>query len=170
MSLYSSVSKIALRGRFFSDDFLRDYDVSDYNIEAAINPTRQFIQGRARLAIRTRASMSTVQLRLAETVGVTSVTSLEFGPLLHLRLRGQNMMLVNLPRLLPPDADLTLIVTYAGRIEPQSLETESIQAGGPQENPPANRRLPPSRTTCSATVRTGIRRIRCPTTPLRRCA
>jgi len=133
IALYSSVNKIALRGRFFNDDFLRDYDVSDYNIEAAINPTRQTIQARARLAIRTRASMSTVQLRLAETVGVTSVTSIEFGPLLHLRLRGQNMVLVNLPRLLPPDSDLTLIINYTGRIEPQSLETESIQAG--QETP-----------------------------------
>jgi hypothetical protein len=140
IALYSSVNKIALRGRFFNDDFLRDYDVSDYNIEAAINPVRQTIQARARLAIRTRASMSTVQLRLAETVGVTSVTSIEFGPLLHLRLRGQNMVLVNLPRLLPPDSDLTLIINYTGRIEPQSLETESIQAG--QETPSADQALP----------------------------
>ena len=129
IALYSSVNKIALRGRFFNDDFLRDYDVSDYNIEAAINPVRQSIQARARLAIRTRASMSTVQLRLAETVAVTGVTSIEFGPLLHLRLRGQNMLLINLPRLLPPDSDLTLIINYTGRIEPQSLETESVQAG-----------------------------------------
>ena len=139
IALYSSVNKIALRGRFFNDDFLRDYDVSDYNIEAAINPVRQTIQARARLAIRTRASMSTVQLRLAETVGVTSVTSIEFGPLLHLRLRGQNMVLVNLPRLLPPDSDLTLIINYTGRIEPQSLETESIQAG--QETPSADQAI-----------------------------
>jgi len=129
IALYSSVNKVALRGRFFSDDFLRDYDVSDYNIEAAINPARQFVQARARLSLRTRASMSTVQLRLAETVAVTSVTSIEFGPLLHLRLRGQNMVLINLPRLLPPDSDLTLIVNYTGRIEPQSLETESVQPG-----------------------------------------
>ena len=136
IALYSSKNKIALRGRFFSDDFLRDFDVSDYNIEAAINPTRQTIQGRARMAIRTRASMSTVQLRLADTVTVSSVTSIEFGPLLHLRLRSQNMILVNLPRLLPPDADLTLIINYAGRIEPQSLETESVQAGGPQDTAP----------------------------------
>jgi hypothetical protein len=139
IALYSSVNKIALRGRFFNDDFLRDYDVSDYNIKAAINPVRQTIQARARLAIRTRASMSTVQLRLAETVGVTSVTSIEYGPLLHLRLRGQNMVLVNLPRLLPPDSDLTLIINYTGRIEPQSLETESIQAG--QETPSADQAI-----------------------------
>jgi len=137
IALYSSLNKIALRGRFFSDDFLRDYDVSDYNIEAAINPARQFLQARARLAIRTRASTSTVQLRLAETVAVTSVTSIEFGPLLHLRLRGQNMVLINLPRLLPPDSDLTLILTYTGRIEPQSLETESVQPGI-QDNPVAD--------------------------------
>ncbi len=134
IALYSSIGKLAVRGRFFNDDFLREYDVLDYNIDAAITPARQFVQGRARLAIRTRASMSTLQLRLAETVAVTSVTSIEFGPLLHLRLRGQNLVLVNLPRMLQPDTDVTLIVTYAGRIEPQSLETESVEADGQQEN------------------------------------
>jgi hypothetical protein len=133
IALYSSKGKLAVRGRFFSDDFLRDYDVLDYNIEAAIQPERQTVQGRARLAIRARASLSTVQLRLAESVVVTGVTSIEFGPLLHLRLRGQNLVLINLPRLVQPDSDLTLIVTYAGRIEPQSLETESVQADASQE-------------------------------------
>jgi hypothetical protein len=133
IALYASKAKIAVRGRFFSDDFLRDYDVSDYNIEAAINPERQFVQGRARLSIRTRATMSTLQLRLAESLTVTSVTSIEFGRLLHLRLNGQNLVLVNLPRALQADTDLTLIVTYAGRLEPQSLETESVQAGDPQD-------------------------------------
>jgi hypothetical protein len=135
IALYASLAKLAVRGRFFSDDFLRDYDVLDYNIEAAIQPTRQFVQGRARLAIRSRASLSTLQLRLAESVAISSITSIEFGPLLHLRLRGQNLVLVNLPRLVQPDSDLTLIVTYAGRIDPQSLETESIQVGGPQDTP-----------------------------------
>ena len=135
IALYSSIGKLAVRGRFFNDDFLREYDVLDYNIEAAITPARQFVDGRARMAIRTRASLSTLQLRLAETVVVTSVTSIEFGPLLHLRLRGQNLVLVNLPRLLDPDSDLTLIITYAGRIEPQSLETESVDVDGQQEAP-----------------------------------
>jgi hypothetical protein len=134
IALYSSVGKMAVRGRFFNDDFLREYDVLDYNIDAVITPVRQFVQGRARMAIRTRASLSTIQLRLSETVVVSSVTSIEFGPLLHLRLRGQNMVLVNLPRLLQPDTDVTLIVAYSGRIEPQSLETESVQVG--QESPP----------------------------------
>jgi hypothetical protein len=143
ISLYASKAKLAVRGRFFSDDFLRDYDVIDYNIEASIQPVRQFVQGRARLAIRARASLTTLQLRLSETVAVTSVTSIEFGPLLHLRLRGQNLVLVNLPRLVQPDSDLTLIVTYAGRIDPQSLETESLQTAT-QEPPPPRPELPPA--------------------------
>ncbi|HTM03282.1 MAG TPA: M1 family aminopeptidase [Vicinamibacterales bacterium] len=127
IALYASKGKLAVRGRFFSEDFLRDYDVSDYNIEAGLNPTRQFVQGRARLSIRTRASLATLQLRLAESLVVSNVTSVEFGRLLYLRLRGQNMVIVNLPRLLPADTDITLVVTYAGRVEPQTLETESIQ-------------------------------------------
>ncbi len=42
-----------------------------------------------------------------------------YGPLLHLRVRGQNAVLVSLPRVLPQDSDLTLIVTYSGPIESQ---------------------------------------------------
>ncbi len=137
IALYSSKAKQAVRGRFFSDDYLRDYDVSDYNIEASITPARQFVNGRTRLSIRTRGSFSTLQLRLAESLTVTGITSIEFGPLLHLRLTGQNLVLVNLPKLLPPDTDLTLIVTYAGRIEPQMLETESVQTEAGQNAPSA---------------------------------
>ena len=65
----------------------------DYNVEASIDPERQSLQGRARLAIRMRAtSMSTCELRLAESLSVTGVTSVEYGRLLHLRMRGQNTL------------------------------------------------------------------------------
>ncbi len=62
-------------------------------------------------------SMSNVMLRLAEALTVRSVTSVEYGPLLHLRVRGQNTVLVSLPRVVPQDSDLTLIVTYAGPVD-----------------------------------------------------
>ena len=52
VALYPSVAKLAARGRFYSDDALRDYDVLDYSIDASVDPERQTIQGRARLAIR----------------------------------------------------------------------------------------------------------------------
>ncbi len=36
IALYSSVAKIAARGRFYSDDASRDYDVVDYNVDVSV--------------------------------------------------------------------------------------------------------------------------------------
>jgi Peptidase family M1 domain len=127
IALYPSVAKLAARGRFYSDDALRDYDVLDYSIDASVDPERQTIQGRARLAIRVRSTaLSNVFLRLNEALTVTDVTSVEYGRLLYLRIRGQNNVLVNLPRLLPQDSDLTLVVNYEGRIPSQDLDVDVV--------------------------------------------
>jgi hypothetical protein len=127
IALYPSVAKLAARGRFYSDDALRDYDVLDYSIDATIDPERQSIQGRARLAIRVRSTgLSNVFLRLNEALTVSSVTSVEYGRLLFLRIRGQNNVLVNLPRLMPQDSDLTLVVTYEGRVPSQDLDVDAV--------------------------------------------
>jgi hypothetical protein len=127
LALYPSVGKLAARGRFYSDDSLRDYDVLDYNIEASLDPERRTLRGRARLLIRVRAtSVSSVRLRLAESLAVSSVTSVEYGRLLHLRIRGQNTVVVNMPRIVGQDSDLTLIVTYAGVVPNQELDSDTI--------------------------------------------
>jgi hypothetical protein len=128
IALYPSVAKLAARGRFYSDDALRDYDVLDYNIDASIDPVRQTIEGRARLAIRVRATtLSTVLLRLNEGLTVTGITSIEYGRLLFLRMRSQNTVLVNLPRLLQQDSDITLVINYQGRIPSEDLDLEAVQ-------------------------------------------
>ena len=88
-----------------------EYDVLDYNIEAQVVPERQFIQGRARLLLRVRAGgTNSLTLRLAEPLVVTNIVSLELGRLLHLRVRNQNSIIVNLPTTLARDSDLTLII------------------------------------------------------------
>ena len=134
LALYPSVAKLAARGRFYSDDALRDYDVLDYSIDATIDPEKQTIQGRARLAIRVRStSLSNVFLRLNEALTVTGVTSVEYGRLLYLRIRGQNNVLVNLPRLLAQDSDLTLVVTYEGRIPSQDLDVDVIEVSADEQ-------------------------------------
>jgi Peptidase family M1 domain len=134
LALYPSVAKLAARGRFYSDDALRDYDVLDYSIDATIDPEKQTIQGRARLAIRVRStSLQNVFLRLNEALTVTGVTSVEYGRLLYLRIRGQNNVLVNLPRLLPQDSDLTLVVTYEGRIPSQDLDVDVIEVSADEQ-------------------------------------
>jgi len=127
IALYASAAKMSARGRFYSDDAFRDYDVQDYNIDVSVQPERQVLQGRARLAIRVRsASMTSVTLRLAEALDVKSVVSVEYGPLLFLRVRGQDTVLVTLPRVVPQDSDLTLIVTYDGRLASQDLDVDTV--------------------------------------------
>jgi hypothetical protein len=127
LSLYPSVGKLSARGRFYSDDELREYDVLDYDVEAAIDPRRQALSGRTRLLIRVRTtSLASIKLRLADSLSVTGVTSVEYGRLLHLRMRSQNMVLVNLPRALSQDADITLVVTYVGSVESQEADTDTV--------------------------------------------
>jgi hypothetical protein len=131
IALYASAAKLAARGRFYSDDAFRDYDVQDFNVDVSILPERQFIQARTRMAVRVRStSMSSVTLRISEALQVRSVVSVEYGPLLHLRVRGQDTVLVTLPRVVPQDSDLTLIVTYDGRITSQDLDVDTIAVAG----------------------------------------
>jgi hypothetical protein len=131
IALYASAAKLAARGRFYSDDAFRDYDVQDFNVDVSVQPERQVLQGRTRLALRVRStSMSSVTLRLADALQVQSVVSVEYGPLLHLRVRGQDTVLVSLPRAVPQDSDLTLIVTYGGRLSSQDLDIDTIAVAG----------------------------------------
>ncbi len=140
LALYPSVGKLAARGRFYSDDALRDYDVLDYSVEASLDPERGTLRGRARLLIRIRStSVSTLRLRLAETLAVSGVTSVEYGRLLHLRIRSQNTVVVNLPRIVSQDSDLTLVVTYAGAVPNQELDSDTIAvAADAQEQSPTS--------------------------------
>ena len=129
ITLYPSLAKLAARGRFYSEDASREYDVLDYAVTAGIDPQRQFIRARARLSIRVRATaLPTMYVRLADSLAVSSVSSVEYGRLLHLRLDGQNMIAVNMPHTLLQDSDLTLIVEYAGRVESQSLDIDTVRA------------------------------------------
>lgn len=137
LALYPSVAKLAARGRFYTDDVLRDYDVVDYNVEAYIDPRRRTLRGRTRLSIRVRStSLSTLRLRLAESFAVSGVTSVEYGRLLYLRVRGQSAVLVNLPQSVLQDSDLTLIVTYGGDVSTQDLDTDTVTVSpDPQDQP-----------------------------------
>ncbi|MBF8300437.1 MAG: pepN 3 [Acidobacteria bacterium] len=131
ISLYASAERIATRGASFNEDDFRDYDVLDYNIDATVSPEREFIEGRARIRLRVQApSVSSLTLRLADTLVVTGIASVEHGRLLHLRIRNQNSVIVNLPVALERNAELTLVVAYAGRVNPQNVEDEGVQASG----------------------------------------
>lgn len=137
IALYASAQRILARGRSFNEDDLRDYDVLDYNIEATVTPEREFIQGQARLRLRVRAdTLTSLTFRLADTLTVTGVTSVEHGRLMPLRIRNQNSFLVNLPTPLTRNDDFTIVMSYSGRIPPQDTDVEGVQAGQNPDDAP----------------------------------
>jgi hypothetical protein len=134
IAIYASESKLAQRGRFFSEDDDADYDVTSYEVETAFAPDRLWIDGAARLKLRTRdSSVTTVTLKLAEPLVVRSVSSPQFGRLLNIRIVKQSSVLISLPAVIPPQTDLELTIRYGGRLEPQMIDREAIAV--PQERP-----------------------------------
>ena len=136
ISLYTSAERAPLFARASGEEDFRDYDVLDYDIEATVAPDREFIDGRARIRLRVRApSVSSLTLRLADSLSVAGIASPDYGRLLHLRIRNQNTVIVNLPVTLERDAEMTLVVAYSGRVEPQNVEDENLQAGEASDEP-----------------------------------
>src|SRR6185295_618521 len=137
ISIYASKQRAAMRGRFFNEDELVDYDILDYQIEAAFSPDRQWIDGRAKLRIKVRAYMlGTLTLKLADPLVVQSISSSEYGRLFGIRVKNQNSIVVNLSVAAPRDKELTLTIVYAGRLEPQTpdRETLALEQRGTQED------------------------------------
>jgi hypothetical protein len=127
IAIYASDEKLAQRGQFYSEDDLVDYDVLMYDMDLALTPERFWIEGTARLKIRMRStSASTLSLRLAESLNVRAVASPQFGRLLHLRVVGQNSLIISLPGTVMEGTEFWLAITYAGRLPPQAIDREAI--------------------------------------------
>jgi hypothetical protein len=126
ISMYPSRARLASRGPFFDEDEQQPLDILDYSVDIALTPDRMWFDGRTRLRARARADgVSSITLKLASTLGVRSVTS-ETGRLLFLRVRNQDSLIVNLPTVLMRNTEFSVTVSYVGRIDPQSLEQETI--------------------------------------------
>ena len=98
IAVYASPQKLASRGRFYSEDELVEYDVLRYDVDAAFTPERMWVDGSVELRVRVRSYvLSSLTLRLAEPLVVRSIVSPEHGRLLHLRVVGQNSVIVNFP-------------------------------------------------------------------------
>jgi S-adenosylmethionine/arginine decarboxylase-like enzyme len=138
IALYASKQKLESRGRFYNEDELVDYDVIDYDIDVASIPERQWIEGRTRIYLKTRAYvLNTITLKLADSLVVQSIVSNEFGRLFGIRVKNQNTLVVNLPSTVLKDTTLTLNLTYAGRLESQVPEREAVgTVADPQQRQP----------------------------------
>ena len=127
VALYPSREKLAKRGRFYNEDDLVDYDVLDYDIDVAATPERMWIDGRVRMRLKIRAAaLGALTLRLADSLVVQSIVSYEHGRLFGIRVKNQNTIVVNLPTMLQRDAEVTLTITYGGRLEPQTPDRETL--------------------------------------------
>jgi Peptidase family M1 domain len=127
IAVYASQQKLASRGPFYSEDELVEYDVLRHDLEVAFSPDRLWVEGNARLKIRIRSyALTALTVRLAEPLVVRSIVSSEFGRLLHLRVVGQNSIIVNFPTTIARGTELWLNVMYAGRLEPQQIDREGI--------------------------------------------
>jgi hypothetical protein len=138
IAVYSSEETLARRGRFYNEDTFRDYDVTDYNVDVAVSPGRQWIDGVATLTVRvTSPSITAITLRLAEALKIRSITSDKFGRLFGFRVNNQNMVVINLPEPIGLDATLKLTFVYAGRVESQLADgNETIAVGQDQSDLP----------------------------------
>ena len=135
IAVYASQETLVRRGRSYNEDDLREYDVVDYKIDLAVSPGRQWLDGVATVQMRVKADvMSTVQLRLADSLVVRSITSDRFGRLFGFRVNNQNIVVVNLPATLIRDTPLTLTLVYSGRLEAQSIDGgEAVALGSGQD-------------------------------------
>ena len=115
------------RRRKRSEDDKVDYNITRYRIDASYSPERLWLDGTAALSVHARNALAgTMMLHLADPLVVRSITSPQLGRLLHLRIVGQNNVLIGLPGLIPPDAEFDMVVTYGGRLPPQTVEREAV--------------------------------------------
>jgi hypothetical protein len=127
ISVYASSERRRSRGRFYSEDDAAKFDVEQVDLDTHIDPDRSTASGRATLHIRIlKDGVNSLQLRLAETLAVQSVTSEQLGRLLSLRTVSQNGLIVSLPVPLARGSELTVTIAYGGRLAPQPLDREAL--------------------------------------------
>ena len=127
ISVYSSRRNAARYGRSYSEDDRADYAVLDYDIEASFNPARTWVEGRTVLSIEVKAdALNSLSFRLADSLEVQSVTSLEFGRMLALRVRDQNGIVVNLPSTITRGYRMMIAIEYSGTLPPQPVDREAL--------------------------------------------
>jgi len=135
ISVYASAEKLARRGSpFFNEDEHADYDILHYDIDLAYAPDRLWLEGRARVRLKVRATaLNTLTMRLADSLVVRSIASDRLGRLFGIRVRNQNTVVINLPSTLMRGTEVTIAFAYAGRLEPQPADRE---AAGPIQAQP----------------------------------
>ena len=131
ISVFTSAERLAARGRYFSEDETAAYDVLHYEVNVRFDPEREWISGRGALRIKTRRDgMTTLSVKLTESLAVSSITSPTFGRVLALRISGQSGVLITLPQPLPSGTEFVLDIAYSGRLPSQGIDREAMSMDG----------------------------------------
>jgi hypothetical protein len=125
IALYASREKLAMRGRYYSEDEAVDYDIESLDVDVDLDPARPWIEGSATLRLMTREPASSITLRLADSLTVRTLSSDELGRLTFLRVAGQDTVVVKPPTMIPAGQHLTIRIAYGGRMAPQALSPDS---------------------------------------------
>src|SRR5688572_19264733 len=143
ISVYASAERLAARGRYYSEDVGAAYDVLHYEVDVRFDPEREWISGRGSLRIKTRRDgLTSLSVKLTESLAVSSVSSPRFGRVLALRVSGQSGVLVTLPRALPSDTELVLDIAYSGRLAAQNIDREAMSMDADQQQAQPQPQLP----------------------------
>ena len=138
IAMYASPQKLASRGRFYGEDELVEYNILRHQLDIAFTPDRSWVEGIANMDLQVRAhALASITLRLAEPLTVRNVSAPQFGRLLHLRVVGQNSIIVNFPSTVQRGAVISLSIAYGGRLEPQQIDREGV-AMDQQANAPSD--------------------------------
>ncbi len=131
----------------YSEDDGRTMDIVSHDLRVRFQPDVFGLSGEDTLRIRLLNAVSTVRLRLHDSLRVLSVTSPEGGNHLFFRVRDQNSLVVALGPLSGRVGDITLRVRYAGSHDPAPIEQEGLQVVVPpiaasQDDEPFVERVP----------------------------
>ena len=145
ISVYASPERLLQRGPHYSEDDDAAYDVVKYGVELTFDPARMWVAGRGTLQVRLKAlGVTSLTVKLARDLAVSSVTSPELGRLLALRIVGQSNVIVSMPRQMNRGDEFTLQIAYSGRLPPQALDREAMAVDGqvqgtlPGQDPPTS--------------------------------
>jgi hypothetical protein len=134
ISVYPSASRIASEGRFFDEDTHAAFIVERTELNLTIDPDRYWLEGVARIRLRVKdPALNTLTLRLAEALTINGIFSPEFGRLLSLRVRNQANVVVTLPAFAVRGTEITLLISYSGRLVPPPPDREGFGPQFPQD-------------------------------------
>jgi hypothetical protein len=112
----------------WNENDARAVDIVAHDLRVSFEPERYLIRGQDTLTLALLQAATSLRLRLANTLGVLSVSSREGGNHIFFRVRGQNSIVVSLGPYTGRVGEARIVVRYAGALDPAPVEDEALPA------------------------------------------